>query len=399
MASVTCLPVHMKPRLDIKTCQPIITEITQCVEFTESTTSPSEMSPRVKRIDPPGTDTATTARGTGPDTGAKSPTSPIQTKRSRRETASRPASATNSSSHSRGHSQSHSRSASRSTVRSSPNSRRSSLHSARRTVPNPAIVPVPTTRTSPQERRESLIALHRDSCRLFQDEASTSKDPSAEVHTHTRPRQPSLHRRASSTTYPRRDSRASEEKGNSAPSSPIAPSASFASFRFEPEAAPPFLASRDRSYTMPSHSNVSPAKHHHSPSTSSIHVPATVIEWTSPSTRRREYEKIDRASSGMRGLWRRVAPRCLQTRESRTLFFEEGKHEREGSVRRFRMDIPEDEETGKESVSPTGKSQVQLLDFLSKHTSSNSLSRSNYSPSPDGSRRRWACLRSKTSSA
>jgi hypothetical protein len=372
----------MKPRLDIKTCQPIITELTQCVESTEPTTSSSEMSPRVKRIDPPGTDTATTA--SGPGTGAKSPTSPAQTKRSRRETASRPASATNSSSHSRGHSQSHSRSASRSTVRSNPNSRRSSLHSARRNVPNTAIVPVPTTRTSPQERRESLIALHRESCRLFQDEASTSKEPA-------------LHRRASSTSYPRRDSRASEGKGNSAPSSPIAPSASFASFRFEPEAAPPLLTSRDRSYTMPSHSNASPAKHHHSPSTSSIHVPATVMEWTSPSTRRREYEKIDRASSGMRGLWRRVAPRCFQTRESRTLFFEEGKPERAGSVRRFRMEIPEDEETGKEPVSLTGKSQVHLVDFLSKHTSSTSTSHSNYTPSPDGARRRWACLRSKTS--
>ena len=385
----------MKPRLDIKTCQPIFTEITQCVESTKSTISPSEMSPRVKRIDPPGTDTATTARD--PDTSAKSPTSPTQTKRSRRETGSRPASAANSSSHSQGHSQSHSRSASRSTVRSNPNSRRSSLHSARRTVPNTAIVPVPTTRTSPQERRESLIALHRESCRLFQDEASASKDPLTEVHIHTRPRQQSLQRRASSTTYPRRDSRASDEKRNSAPSSPLAPSASFASFRFEPEAAPPFLTSRDRSYTMPSHSNVSPAKHHHSPSTSSIHVPTTVMEWTSPSTRRREYEKIDRASSGMRGFWRRVAPRCFQSRGSRTLFFEEGKPEREGSVRRFRMDIPEDEETGKEPVSPAGKSQVQLLDFLSKHTSSHSHSRSNYTPSPDGARRRWACLRSKTS--
>ncbi|KAJ5770648.1 uncharacterized protein N7511_002699 [Penicillium nucicola] len=416
MSSVTCL-VHMKPRLDlsIKTCPPIVTELPQCVQSKSASPSPSEMSPKVKRIDPPSTGTnpaSTPNRGPGPGTGAKSPTSPTQMKRSQRETASRPASATNPSSHSQGKSQSHSRSASRSTVRSSPNSRRSSLHSARRTAPNTAIVPVPTTRTSPQERRESLIALHRESCRLFQDEAT--KDP-AEVHintptytnTHTRLRQPSLHRRASSTIYTRRSSRASTDKETSEPSSPIAPSASFASFRFESETetAPPFLTSRDRSNTMPCQGTktVIPSNHYHSPSTSSIHAPATVMEWTSPSTRRREYEKIDRASSGMRGLWRRVAPRCFQTRESRMLFFEEGKPEREGSVRRFRMDIPEDEaETGpnestKEPLSPTGKSQVQLLDYLSRHTSPTSNAPSNPACSSSEGRRRWACLRSKTS--
>jgi hypothetical protein len=113
------------------------------------------------------------------------------------------------------------------------------------------------------------------------------------------------------------------------------------------------------------------------------------MEWTSPDTRRREYEKIDRASSGVRGLWRRVAPRCFQPRDSRTPFFEEGKTEREGSVRRFRMDIP-DEEPESESQ---GKSQ-QRLDFLGKTSTSKSNANSN---SPDGARRRWTCLRSKTS--
>ncbi|CAG8215557.1 unnamed protein product [Penicillium olsonii] len=219
---------------------------------------------------------------------------------------------------------SHSRSVSCSTSR--PNSRRSSFHSARRTVPNGAIVPLPTTRLPPQERRESLIALHRESCRLFQDE----------------PERPQL-QRASSAVY-RRQSRSSE-KGNSVPSSPNISSRS--SFRSEPESPGPLA--RDRSNTMPT---ISPEI--------SIQVPATVMEWTSDDTRRREYEKIDRASSGMRGFWRRVAPRCFQTRDARTPFFEEGKPEREGSVRRFRMDLPE----------PCAKA---------------------------GSRRRWTVMRSKTS--
>lgn len=71
------------------------------------------------------------------------------------------------------------------------------------------------------------------------------------------------------------------------------------------------------------------------------------MEWTSPSTRRAEYEKIDRASRGVRGLWRRVAPRWCQSRDSRAPFFEEGnpKTDREGSVRRFRMDLPDEEES------------------------------------------------------
>jgi hypothetical protein len=98
------------------------------------------------------------------------------------------------------------------------------------------------------------------------------------------------------------------------------------------------------------------------------------MEWTSPDTRRREYEKIDRASSGVRGFWRRVAPRCFQTRDARTPFFKEGNAEREGSVRRFRMDLPEDE--------PCSPTKTQALNFKSDS---------------DGARRRWAHLRTKTS--
>ncbi|KAJ5365118.1 hypothetical protein N7517_008004 [Penicillium concentricum] len=337
MASVTCL---VQPSLAISKCEPVITELKGC----DSPTYPSEMA-KVKRIDPP-----------------RNVPKPADRRESQTSTSS----------------SSHPRSASRSTVRSRPNSRRSSFHSPRRAVPNAAIVPVTSPRTSTQDKRESLLALHRESCRLFQSDGSNRSS------TETRP---SLRRTASTTYRPQRESRASTEKGSSAPSSPIAPS--YSSFRFEGESisptstsAPHFVTSRDRSHTLPS------SNHHHSPSSSSIHVPATVMEWTSPDTRRREYEKIDRASSGVRGLWRRVAPRCFQTRDSRTPFFEEGKSEREGSVRRFRMDLPEDEKPD----SSQGKPQVQLLDFLGKVTTSNS----NSNP-PGSTRKRWVCLRSKSS--
>ncbi|KAJ5824509.1 hypothetical protein N7447_006849 [Penicillium robsamsonii] len=338
MASVTCL---VQPSLAISKCEPVVTELKGC----DSPIYPSEMA-KVKRIDPPGN---------------------VPKLSDRRESQT----STSSSSHPR--------SASRSTVRSRPNSRRSSFHSPRRAVPNAAIVPVTSPRTSTQDKRESLLALHRESCRLFQGDGSNRSS------TETRS---SLRRTASTTYRSQREGRASTEKGSSAPSSPIAPS--YSSFRFESESTSPtsanmphFITSRDRSNTLPS------SNHHHSPSASSIHVPATVMEWTSPDTRRREYEKIDRASSGVRGLWRRVAPRCFQTRGSRTPFFEEGKSEREGSVRRFRMDLPEDEEPPDSS---RGKPQVQLFDLLGK------TSISNPDPNPPGStRKRWASLRSKSS--
>ncbi|KAJ5170747.1 uncharacterized protein N7500_003530 [Penicillium coprophilum] len=340
MASVTCLA--LQPSLAISKCEPVVTELKGC----DSPIYPFEMA-KVKRIDPPGDVPKNSARRE-----SQTSTSTI--------------------------SSSHPRSASRSTVRSRPNSRRSSFHSSRRAVPNAAIVPVTSPRTSTQDKRESLLALHRESCRLFQGDGSNRS--STEIRA-------SLHRTASTTYRSQREGRTSTEKGSSAPSSPIAPS--YSSFRFESEStsptsmsAPPFVTARDRSNTLPS------SNHHHSPSSSSIHVPATVMEWTSPDTRRREYEKIDRASSGVRGLWRRVAPRCFQTRDSRTPFFEEGKSEREGSVRRFRMDLPEDEEPD----SPRGKQQVQLLDLLGKTSTSNS----NSNP-PEGTRKRWACLRSKSS--
>ncbi|KAJ5486454.1 hypothetical protein N7530_000754 [Penicillium desertorum] len=333
MASVTCLA--LEPSLASK-CEPLVTELKGYPYI-----PPSEMA-KVKRIDPPGNEPGRRQSQTSTSTSI-----------------------------------SHSRSASRSTVPSRPNSRRSSFHSPRRAVPNAAIVPITTTRSSIQDKRESLLALHRESCRLFQGEVSNRSS------TETRP---SLHRTASATYRSQHESHASE-KGNSAPSSPIIPS--YSGFRFEPgstlpnSTSPPhFITPRDRSNTLPS-------RHHHSPSSSSIQVPATVMEWTSPDTRRREYEKIDRASSGVRGLWRRVAPRCFQPRDSRTPFFEEGKTEREGSVRRFRMDIP-DEEPESESQ---GKSQ-QRLDFLGKTSTSKSNANSK---SPDGARRRWTCLRSKTS--
>lgn len=367
MASVTCRgDFHMaasadllsKPCLDIITSkiqpEPTVTEITEkCVEVNLNlphiSSSPEMDQPRMRRIDPPS---------------SKLPDSPTSTGRTR--TSSRPTSAANSIHHSR--------SGSRSTARSRPPSRQSSFHSTKRAAPNPSIVPVPSPRTSAQEKRESLLAFHRESCRLFQEQSSLSIDEIRPV---------SSLQRASSTAYrPRRDGRTSSEAGT-APPSPIASSRSSHRFDYEHRvslssaATSPPLSPRDRSNTLP---NTAP-NHVHSPSASSIHIPTTVMEWTSPSTRRREYEKIDRASRGVRGFWRRVAPRWCQ-RNSRTPFFEEGKSGREGSVRRFRMDLPDDDES--RATDLPDHPQAQFLDLFGRERDGDSL-------------RRWAYGRSKTS--
>jgi hypothetical protein len=109
--------------------------------------------------------------------------------------------------------------------------------------------------------------------------------------------------------------------------------------------------SHTRRTASPSQSEADP-QHLYEP----VPVPATVIDWTSPTTRRREYEKIDRSNRGLRRIWRRIAPRCFRSSDARTPFFEEGKDGKgnhEGSVRRFRMDIPDEKD--ETSNVPTAK--------------------------------------------
>jgi len=311
MGSVTCRgDLHMAPAnllgsLDIINKvqpEPTVTEISeQCIN-SNSPLEPlsSEMdTSRVKRIDPPN---FSPESSTHPSRHGSSTATSVQ----------------------------HSRSASRSTARSRPPSRHSSFHSTRQPAMMASIVPVPSMRTASHEKRESLLALHRESCRLFEEHESADNI------------RPTLQRTCSTTYRSLRESRTSSDICYSAPPSPIASSQSsrrdYEHRRSLSSATSPPFHPRDRSSTLPSITN----QHTQSSSASSIHIPATVMEWTSDTTRRREYEKIDRASRGVRGLWRRVAPRWCH-RDSRTPFFEEGKTTREGSVRRFRMDIPDEE--------------------------------------------------------
>ena len=351
------LPLHLHVNITKISVKPVITEVNETVRCpipvspvspvsplssvsSSAPSSPKMETPRMKGISPPRS--------------SKSPDSPIQS-------PPRAASRTSSTAHSLHHS----RSASRSTARSQPPSRRSSFHSSRKAAAIPSIVPVPPARTTPQERRESLLNLHRESCRLFQDPELSTAGAFDDVQS-----APSLTRVVSSAYKSRSKDRGFTETKILTPPSPIASSSSSRCFGSEHRrsvssvARTSSLRRRERSNTLPV--GTSP-NHVPSPSASSIHVPSTVMEWTSASTRRQEYEKIDRASRGVRGFWRRVAPRWCQARDSRLLFFEEGKPGCDGSVRRFRMDLPDEEEES----AMRDKPHIRFLDTLHQSSDNN----------------------------
>lgn len=75
----------------------------------------------------------------------------------------------------------------------------------------------------------------------------------------------------------------------------------------------------------------------------------TTMHWMSPSTRQREYEKIDKANSGIRGLLRKIIPRCVSGPPP-PRFHEDDKSD-VGSVRRYRMDLSEDDEVDEKDTS------------------------------------------------
>ncbi len=74
-------------------------------------------------------------------------------------------------------------------------------------------------------------------------------------------------------------------------------------------------------------------------------IPATTQYWTSDQTRRLEYAAIDAAGKGVRGFFIRLVPDCILPPGSRrTRFCGDGEEGREGSVRRYRLCLPEEKE-------------------------------------------------------
>jgi hypothetical protein len=71
------------------------------------------------------------------------------------------------------------------------------------------------------------------------------------------------------------------------------------------------------------------------------YLPATIIHWTSPSTRRREYEELDRQSRGLRRFWRKIKPRCWGG-DSMVQLYDGTTGADNGSIRRYRIDDEDD---------------------------------------------------------
>ena len=70
--------------------------------------------------------------------------------------------------------------------------------------------------------------------------------------------------------------------------------------------------------------------------------PATVHYWTSDSTRRLEYAAIDAANRGVRGFFVRLVPDCILSEAARLTKFHDDADSDAGSVRRYRLVLPEE---------------------------------------------------------
>ena len=216
---------------------------------------------------------------------------------------------------------------------SRPRSRKETTHRAlerRRTSTASEPLPrlsIPRRTSSAVHRRQrkgqDLISFHRDSCRLFQSLEGTL-----------------------SASY--EESRPICGRHHSMPGIP--------SVSFSDSLGPPEIQHRNKLLEGHSEDQVSANAITEIPSyvasttslpvqveiedTPSPTVPTatTVMSWTTAETRKLEYQKIDQAHSGFRGLWKKLTPKWCHGRNSRRKFFE-GKCDGD-SVRRYRLEVP-----------------------------------------------------------
>jgi len=230
---------------------------------------------------------------------------------------------------------------------------------------------VPIRRSSVGARRSSRrpdsVTLHRQSCQLFSSldgilERSRPFTPllsggtasSSRAMTATRQNSIATGREENDECVSRLgemvDAKLEVQMTTTPPLLPLSPSRhslsdSVSSSRFSPRRQPSSISSlQDREPIHPRISIGSQTRfqdqhqrQHQRPPFHTVN-----ISWTSDATRRAEYEKIDRAHSGLRGFLNRVLPqRWSRAHGARRNFFT---GECDGdSVRRFRLDVPESE--------------------------------------------------------
>ncbi|EMD97262.1 hypothetical protein COCC4DRAFT_197787 [Bipolaris maydis ATCC 48331] len=111
----------------------------------------------------------------------------------------------------------------------------------------------------------------------------------------------------------------------------------------------------------------------------------TTMHWTSPCTRQREYQRIDKANSGLRGFLRRITPRCVSGPQEK---FYSKTDEDAGSVRRYRISNDEYEEDD-------GKEADFDLQAIKEKQHQGARPRTSPVPRPasrPGIRKRWTCF-------
>jgi hypothetical protein len=93
---------------------------------------------------------------------------------------------------------------------------------------------------------------------------------------------------------------------------------------------------------------ISPLSRDHEGPAALVNVPDTTMHWMSPCTRKTQYEKIDRANTGFRGLLRKIVPRCVSGPPTQTFY--ENDQSDAGSVRRFRVDVSDDDDVDEKNT-------------------------------------------------
>lgn len=94
----------------------------------------------------------------------------------------------------------------------------------------------------------------------------------------------------------------------------------------------------------------------------SNYVPATTIDWTLPSTRRRQYEEIEKSSRGIRGLVRRFTPILFRSNGNRVGFYDAEKGNDTGTVRRYRLDADDNDSDASAMEDEKHKSLMDVME-------------------------------------
>jgi hypothetical protein len=218
--------------------------------------------------------------------------------------------------------------------------------------------PIPHRRSSVPVRRkgQDLISFHKQSCRLFQSLEGTLASSCGST---TRTNQPRLKHGPIAKIRPSSPCIIKTDSGFAylTTTSPTSPFGSARSSRRNSSAVttppssfyggPTTTTTTSSSFSSIACTSSSILKENPSISPSALPLhrphPVSVMSWTSTESRRREYEKIDRSYRGLRGLWKKVAPRWCRRKFARRGFFE-GKDGEAESVRRYRVALDEDDD-------------------------------------------------------